>query len=555
MNDQTLDLSEVRLLTLADMAAVIDTAPSCSARHRAAMLKALSTVAKALDQSPHTVDYDPRALRAALGKALPGALDCDPQAWARTVQLLDDAARACGLPPLARHRGLEISSDWTDVLLAVEDRNDRYQLRLFAAFCSENRFAERDVADEIIARFFDVLRQRRVQRPRQVVRDVVRVLNVRRKAAGSPALQLPFQERETSLPLSAFPDAFSDDVRAYLDHRAGLDLLSETARRPASAMTLRNEQVGIRQMATALVRSGRDIRSIQLLADLVDLPSAEAILKAAWDKAGKRPSGLGHNQGRLLVQIARHWVGAPGDVLKRLSQLTGRLRPPKDGLTEKNKARLRVLKTEANLRALAQLPRRILEEALVRPASVENAAAVQAGVAVALLLTAPIRGKNLAELHRDRSFTAAGNDGSARLSVEAFRVKNKQAIEFVVSATVMRLVDIYMERFQPLLAGRDNRFLFPNRSGKHKAPSALSGEVPKVIKAMTGLDMNLHLARHLAADLFLRAHPGEYETIRRLLGHKSIKTTTEFYADQETETAYRRYDALMDKYRDDEEGE
>ena len=191
----------------------------------------------------------------------------------------------------------------------------------------------------------------------------------------------------------------------------------------------------------------------------------------------------------------------------------------------------------------------------MRPASVENAAAVQAGVAVALLLTAPIRGKNLAELHRDRSFTAAGNDGSARLSVEAFRVKNKQAIEFVVSATVMRLVDIYMERFQPLLAGRDNRFLFPNRSGKHKAPSALSGEVPKVIKAMTGLDMNLHLARHLAADLFLRAHPGEYETIRRLLGHKSIKTTTEFYADQETETAYRRYDALMDKYRDDEEGE
>jgi hypothetical protein len=435
---------------------------------------------------------------------------------------------------------------------AVESRHDRSQLRKLAVFCTSQSLVKTDVSDGTLGAFFDALRRQNIPRARQVVRDAVRVLNGLRSAADKPALQLPFNERKTSLSLSAFSASFEADVRAYLGHRAGRDLLSETARRPASATTLRNDEVGIRQMATALIAAGRDRASLQSLADLVDLPAAEVILKSAWDKAGKRPSGLGHNQGRLLVQIARHWVKSEVGVLRRLSELTARLRPAKQGMTEKNKARLRILCAEAHLRALAQLPLRILDEALARPASVTSAANVQAGVAIAILLTAPIRAKNLSEVHREKSFTGTEPDGSARLSVEAFRVKNRQPIELVVSATVMQLIDVYMTRYQPLLAGPGNPYLFPNRTEGHKRASALSGEVPKLIKAMTGLTMNLHLFRHLAALLFLRAHPGEYETVRRLLGHTSIKTTTDFYADQETETAYRRYDAVMDAYRQDE---
>jgi hypothetical protein len=44
----------------------------------------------------------------------------------------------------------------------------------------------------------------------------------------------------------------------------------------------------------------------------------------------------------------------------------------------------------------------------------------------------------------------------------------------------------------------------------------------------------------LAAYLFLLAHPGSYE-VRRLLGHRSITTTINFYAGLEAATAIRRY--------------
>jgi hypothetical protein len=46
----------------------------------------------------------------------------------------------------------------------------------------------------------------------------------------------------------------------------------------------------------------------------------------------------------------------------------------------------------------------------------------------------------------------------------------------------------------------------------------------------------------------LKAHPGEYEPVRQLLGHKSIKTTVEFYVGLEQEHSFKRYEAVLDSY-------
>ena len=64
-----------------------------------------------------------------------------------------------------------------------------------------------------------------------------------------------------------------------------------------------------------------------------------------------------------------------------------------------------------------------------------------------------------------------------------------------------------------------------------------------------GLDVNIHLFRHLAGYLFLKQHPGEYETVRQLLGHKSLKTTIDFYTGLEHADSFRRYDEVLDTYR------
>ncbi len=56
--------------------------------------------------------------------------------------------------------------------------------------------------------------------------------------------------------------------------------------------------------------------------------------------------------------------------------------------------------------------------------------------------------------------------------------------------------------------------------------------------------MNPHLFRHFAGWNYLKAHPGDYETVRQLLGHKSINTTIVFYTGIEVIAAHERYDEL-----------
>ena len=56
-----------------------------------------------------------------------------------------------------------------------------------------------------------------------------------------------------------------------------------------------------------------------------------------------------------------------------------------------------------------------------------------------------------------------------------------------------------------------------------------------------GLDMPAHRFRHAAAKIYLDRHPGEYELIRQLLGHKDKETTIAFYSGAESASAARYY--------------
>jgi integrase len=61
--------------------------------------------------------------------------------------------------------------------------------------------------------------------------------------------------------------------------------------------------------------------------------------------------------------------------------------------------------------------------------------------------------------------------------------------------------------------------------------------------------MTPHQFRHLAAKVHLDSHPGSYEVVRQLLGHKSLRTTTSFYAGPDTRRAGRAHADLIRKLR------
>jgi integrase len=160
-----------------------------------------------------------------------------------------------------------------------------------------------------------------------------------------------------------------------------------------------------------------------------------------------------------------------------------------------------------------------------------------------------MRSKNLAGLHIGRHVVRSRPAGPRQIVIPADEVKNRTALAFEVSDILGELMDIYLATSRPVLAEDADGFLFPARKGGAKTPAQLAAQIKRMTKQETGIDLNAHAFRHLAAMLFLREHPGEYETTRLILGHKSLTTTVRAYCGLEQADALRRLDALIDRHR------
>jgi integrase len=175
----------------------------------------------------------------------------------------------------------------------------------------------------------------------------------------------------------------------------------------------------------------------------------------------------------------------------------------------------------------------------------------QIAVAIEVLLMCPMRISNLAGLALDQHLTweRSGRKGLLHIAVPGSEVKNREPIEYVLPKESGRLVSEYLERYRPSLCTEASEWLFPSRSGEHKTATFLSSQIQSTIRKETGLVVNAHLFRHLGAKLFLSTHPGGYEVVRRVLGHRSTDTTTAFYTGFESKAAARHYDEAILAHR------
>ena len=79
----------------------------------------------------------------------------------------------------------------------------------------------------------------------------------------------------------------------------------------------------------------------------------------------------------------------------------------------------------------------------------------------------------------------------------------------------------------------------------------MTDRIEKAVRKHLGVKLTPHQFRHLAAKIILDANPGAYELVRQMLGHKNMKTTTNFYAGIDTKRAGRAHADLLLKLRDD----
>jgi integrase len=71
----------------------------------------------------------------------------------------------------------------------------------------------------------------------------------------------------------------------------------------------------------------------------------------------------------------------------------------------------------------------------------------------------------------------------------------------------------------------------------------------ETVRTFTGLTVNPHLFRAIAGTIYLNDNPGAYETVRLLLGHTSISTTTRFYSSHMEHKAKQHFTATVRKLR------
>jgi hypothetical protein len=91
----------------------------------------------------------------------------------------------------------------------------------------------------------------------------------------------------------------------------------------------------------------------------------------------------------------------------------------------------------------------------------------------------------------------------------------------------------------------------PGRDGDRSLdPQYVSTRVPNLVLREVGAAMNVHLARLVAAFIFLDVRAGHYEEVRRPLGQSSISTALDFYASFETDNVGRRYSELIEEKRE-----
>lgn len=71
---------------------------------------------------------------------------------------------------------------------------------------------------------------------------------------------------------------------------------------------------------------------------------------------------------------------------------------------------------------------------------------------------------------------------------------------------------------------------------------AIAATLKKIILDRVGCEINIHLMRHRAAVTYLKMHPGEFEVIGQMLGHKTSATARKSYTGPERDAAFDRFD-------------
>ena len=296
------------------------------------------------------------------------------------------------------------------------------------------------------------------------------------------------------------------------------------ARAPLAPQTVKLQQNHVHAALTALVESGISPKAIRSLGDLVTIENFKRILRrrlrnGRWPRkrVQPRPRQNAHRNCPPLGQ------SRCGECLRSSKGSPAKFRRRCLALRDKNKTALRQFDDPDNLRRLFEFSSRLWAEVKAGNKShFRTLVKAQAAIAVGILCYMPMRPQNLWALKFDEHiFLHEGPGAISSLELPASEVKNRTEIAFDIPPHLAKMLIEYRNRIAPKVIGRRPDRLFVKADGTAKNQWAVSWLIRTYLRKRAGLQLSPHQFRHLGAKVILDAEPGNFETVRQLLGHKS----------------------------------
>ena len=540
--------------SLADMLAAIGASPDLTDVHRRHWTCSLRITAKALGKPPELLPARWTALRQPVSRLH------DMQMGAKTLANHKANVRAA-LRWFAKEkdipsRGAPLSPDWARLMNGIVHSRTRVQLYSPVRFWSAKGITPQAVDESALdacmayratttALRADAAARRRIARAWNRCVDAV---------PGWPQQKLIESPTKGTLAGPAWEE-FPGDLRRDID--TYLTLLSQVRRTqsgkrlaPCKPSTIKVRKAKLVAFVRKAVSLGVPIDNLASLADLLDPELVERVVDAYWKDSGEEPSIYLIELSSLLLGIARSTQCLDEIAIGRLDDMRAALEEHRpEGLTEKNMAVVRQVLSSDVWSMVVKLPWVLMREAdAIRDrAPVKAAGLAQLAVAIAILSVFPVRLGNLGTIRIGENLIRPGGPGAPYwLVFSRYDVKNRIRLETVFDADVTELIDNYIDNhLHVLLRGHNEPWLFPGMHGGHKGLATLSSQISKRIQKATGLFITVHQFRHAAAALILRAKPGNYEYVRRILGHRNIQTTINFYVGLETALATKEFGEIV----------
>lgn len=540
--------------SFADALHAIEQAADLPPQKRSQWASALRRIAKAIDKPMEVLPARWTSARFNVDRLHPATVGANAKTLANQKSNVKAALRWFGKEHEVAPRGVPLTAPWSALRDSIDDLGRRARLSGLMRYCSGRGVAPEAVNNATLDAYFVYRGQTTsLATDRAARRSVARAWNT---CVGQIASWPPQKLVEPSLQAAAkllwhdFPPGLQRGIDDYL---ASLQQIRKGPNgrryRPCSAKTIKARRAELLAMARKAHSIGIPLKQLTSLAALVHPDVAERVLDAYWRDNGEEPKIFTIELASKLLALAHH-SGADQAALDRLEDLRATLEEYRQGgLTEKNLSVVRKVLTPGVWQSVVNLPQQLMRAARgdLPYAPIKAALTAQIAVAVSILCFAPIRLGNLVAIQIDHNLIKPGGPGSPFwLTFPHYDVKNRVPLDFSFDEKLTALIDEYIQNFRPqLLRGFNSDWLFPGISGSPKSDSMFSDQIRDRVEDATGLRLTVHQFRHAAAAIYLRHHPGAYEVVKRLLGHRNVQTTINFYCGLETTQASQEFGKII----------